>query len=192
LRQTDNKLAVADINDLLAEAEGHERAERWSEAAAAYASALKLDANLAAAQTGKLNASQRADLDQRLAHTIANPLRLAEPGVLAEVGDLLKRALTIPEPGPRLQDQIAGLQKLLVQARTPLTVTITSDNLTEVTLYKTGHLGRFLATRIDLVPGHYVAVGKRQGYQDVRVEFTVEADKPMPAIKVQCEEKITF
>ena len=192
LRQTENKITVININKQLADATQHEQAERWPEAIAAYDQALRLDANLAIAQTGKQTAALRADLDQRLAFAIANPLRLAEQPVYTETSALYKRALTITTPGPKLQSQIASLQSLLQRARQPLLVTLQSDNLTEITLYKIGMLGRFQNRQVELIPGHYVVVGKRPGYQDVRVEFTVAADKPAQPVLVQCENIITF
>jgi len=192
LRQVENKITVVNINKLLALAAQAEHTESWPDAVVAYNQALKLDATLSNAQIGKQNAELRADLDQRLAYAIANPMRLAEQPVYTETSALQKRARSIAAPGARLQGQIATLQRLLVRAQQPLAVTIQSDNITEVTLYKTGRLGQFLSTHIDLTPGLYVVVGKRPGYQDVRVEFTVDPDKPMAPVIVQCENKITF
>jgi len=71
-------------------------------------------------------------------------------------------------------------------------VTFQSNNLTDVTLYKTGNLESFTTRQVSLVPGRYVAVGKREGYQDVRVEFFVDPEKPGTTIVVQCEEKVAF
>ena len=192
LRQTDNKITVININKLLADAAQHEDTEHWPEAATAYEQALKLDPNLAIAESGKQAATLRADLDQRLAFTMANPLRLAEPPVYEAVRALHKQAMTISTPGPKLKRQLAAVQKLLEQARKPRLVTLQSDNLTEITLYKTGKLGQFLTRQIELIPGQYVIVGKRQGYQDIRVEFTVDPDKPVNPVMVQCVNKLAF
>ena len=65
-----------------------------------------------------------------------------------------------------------------------------SNTETEVILYKVGGLGKFDRKEIELKPGAYVAVGKRESYRDVRVEFTIVANKTPPPITVQCEEKI--
>ena len=100
--------------------------------------------------------------------------------------------MTITTPGPKLQGQLAAVQKLLEQSRKPRLVTLQSDNLTEITLYRTGKLGQFLTRQIELIPGQYVIVGKRQGYQDIRLEFTVDPDKPVNPVMVRCEKKIAF
>ena len=54
-----------------------------------------------------------------------------------------------------------------------------------------GNLGSFTAKQMDLKPGKYTLVGTRQGYRDVRQEFTIEPGKKAPTIIVQCEEKIS-
>jgi hypothetical protein len=37
-----------------------------------------------------------------------------------------------------------------------------------------------------------VAVGVREGYRDVRVEFTVDPDRPVPVINISADDKIAF
>ncbi len=92
--------------------------------------------------------------------------------------------------GPRLEDQKKVLSMLLKRAATPLPVRMISDNLTEVSLYKIGKLGRFTAQDIELRPGNYVAVGIRNGFRDVRLEFRVAPEIELKPIVVQCEEPI--
>ena len=41
-------------------------------------------------------------------------------------------------------------------------------------------------------PGNYVAVGRRDGYRDVRVEFFVDPDKTMEPVIVSSSEKIAL
>ena len=192
LRQTEDKLTVIKINKLLSSAAAAEKSERWQDAASAYGQALKLDANLAAALTGKQNATLRDHLDKNLNFAIDNPLRLADESVYKQTRTLYQAASRIQSPGPRLREQLATLTKLLQQARTPLAITFRSDNLTDITLYKTGDLGRFVSRKVSLVPGHYIVVGRRDGYQDVRVEFTIDPNKPIQSVIVQCEDKISF
>ena len=92
--------------------------------------------------------------------------------------------------GPRLGDQKKELSILLKRAATPLPVHMISDNLTEVSVYKVGRLGRFTAQDLNLRPGVYVAVGIRSGYRDVRLEFRVAPEIEPRPIVVQCEEAI--
>jgi len=92
--------------------------------------------------------------------------------------------------GPRLADQRDELARLLKRAATPLTVTLVSDAMTNVAIYKVGKLGAFAQTELELRPGTYVAVGSRPGYRDVRREFRVAPEVEMEPVVVQCEEPI--
>ena len=103
---------------------------------------------------------------------------------------LLLEITRIQPMGPRLDDQKTELSRLLKRAATPLTVRLVSDNATEVMLFKVGRFGTFANRQVELLPGNYVAVGIRQGYRDVRVEFRVAPEIDMPPIVVQCEEPI--
>jgi len=192
LRQTEDKLTAIKINKLLASAAENEQSESWSEAIADYDQALKLDPNLVTALSGKQNASLRDRLDKNLNYAIDNPLRLEDESVYKQTLALYQAAVRMETHGPKLTRQLATLNNLLEKSRTPLAVTIRSDNLTEITLYKTGDLGHFASRQISLVPGRYIVVGRRDGYKDVRVEFTVEPDKSVQPLIVQCEEKISF
>jgi len=53
-----------------------------------------------------------------------------------------------------------------------------------------GQLGLFEQTSLALKPGNYVAVGRRNGYREVRREFTVGFGKTPEQVIVQCEERV--
>ena len=42
------------------------------------------------------------------------------------------------------------------------------------------------------IAGKYVAVGIRKSYRDIRIEFTVDPDKPLQTITIQAEEEIAL
>ena len=71
-------------------------------------------------------------------------------------------------------------------------VSLQSDSLTRVVLYKVGDLGYFISKELLLRPGNYVAVGQREGYRDARVEFFVAPDQPPQPVVVQSREKIAL
>ena len=51
--------------------------------------------------------------------------------------------------------------------RTPIPVTLVSDGMTDVTVFRVGGLGSFAEHRLELLPGDYVVAGTREGYRDV-------------------------
>ncbi len=184
---TDQKLAR--LTALQTEARALEKAERWSEALQRYEAALAVDANLADARQGQERARSRLDLDQRLRRQLGNADRFNDDAVLAQAREVLAAARAVEAPGPVLSQQIAELDRLLAVAMTPVSVTLESDNMTEVTLYKIGRLGVFSTRTLELRPGAYTAVGSRQGYRDVRRTFRVAPGSAAPVV-VRCEEPI--
>jgi len=192
LAQTSNQKTQAQIRQLLDTAQREEQREAWQASADAFNQALALDASLVPARIGQIRTQARAGLDQKLENTLAQPERLATEAVYRDAQKLLADAKALKNPGPRLQKQIQSLARLLQIAITPVAIQLQSDNQTDITLYRVGHLGYFLSRDIKLKPGRYTAVGTRDGYRDVRREFTVSADNPQQAIVIQCVEKIAL
>jgi tetratricopeptide (TPR) repeat protein len=176
----------------LAQARGlaFERRELWDRAIEQYEAALAADSSLDFAKTGLERARARGGLDAKLSHLIENPTLLFGDDLLASARDLLEQARAVPEPGPRLKQQISQLEGLIAQATTLVTVELTSDALTEVTLYRVGPLGAFMSTQVELRPGRYTAVGSRDGYRDVRKTFVVLPGRTPEPVQVVCVDPI--
>jgi tetratricopeptide (TPR) repeat protein len=190
LAQAERGLAGGAIAARLAAAQEAERAERWSQALAEYRKALELDGNLLAARQGVERAEPRAMIDAELAALIERPERLFSADVRSAARVMLQHARAVPAPGPVLVRQIETVDRLLVAAETPLRVALTSDNLTDVTIYRVGRLGSFERKDVDLLPGRYTVVGVRPGYRDVRREITLLPGRDAPAVAIRCEEPI--
>ena len=167
-----------------------EREERWSDALRLYREALKGASTLRAAQDGVERVEPRAELDAELQSYLDKPERLYSAAGRDVVRHILDRAAAVPAPGPRLQSQAAKLRATLEQAGTPVTVALTSDNATEVQIYRIGKLGFFEQKSLELMPGRYTVVGTRQGYRDVRKELNLLPGAPPPTVVVRCEEPI--
>ncbi len=190
LRQVETRLTSSEIEQHLSAARAAEQTEDWGAAAMAYEAALKLDANLQAAQSGRGQAIERHSLDLQLAQAIAKPERLGDDGVYEETSALLARAGSVAAPGAKLKQQIAVLTALQQESRTPVPVTLISDGETDITIYRVGRMGKFVSKEMTLRPGRYVATGVRTGYRDVRVEFMVSATGAPAPIQVQCTQRI--
>ena len=135
-------------------------------------------------------ARPRAELDARLQAVIDEPGRLADVGVARDTEELVEQARTVTQPGQRLRNQIESIETLLRQANTPVDITLRSDLETDVIVYKVARLGRFDQQQLTLRPGTYTAVGTRNGYRDVRRQFTVEFDQRPEPIIIICTERI--
>lgn len=173
------------------EARRLEGEERWREAAEHYAAVLVIDPTAAFARAGQARSHGRARLHTELDGYLGGLERLSAPGPRASAQRLLAAAgRPSAASEPDLAAKVEKLATALALAQTPMQVTLRSDNLTEVTVYRVGRLGRFEARELELPPGRYVAVGTRDGYRDVRVEFTLVAGREPAHVMVRCVEKI--
>lgn len=163
--------------------------EQWQQAVAVFETALSIDPTLTFAQQGIAAAQPRADLDEALNAIVEQQARLANPQVLAEADSTLEQAKAIADPGPMLRRQIDQVTKTLSYAKTPVSVSLISDGVTDVTILRVQRLGTFTNTSLTLRPGQYTAMGVRMGYRDVRVNFDVVPNADI-VIEVRCEEAI--
>ncbi len=182
--------AAAQLAGALSQAHAAEAAERWQDAVAQYQRALSLDATLVDARRALSVAQERAQLSLELEQLIAHPERSYSDAVYAAGQATLQRARAIATPGPVLVRQVASVSELLAQAAAPVSVTLHSDNLTAVTVYRIGALGNFTERALQLKPGRYVVVGTRTGFRDVRRELNVSPGRAVPTLVIQCVEPI--
>jgi serine/threonine protein kinase/tetratricopeptide (TPR) repeat protein len=190
LLQVDQELRLARIRVMEGEAFDQEANEEWETAVATFEALLDVDSDLQFAQDGLGRARSRAAVHRQLNDFIDDPDSLTDPVTMQRATKMLLDLSRMQAEGPRLDDQKKVLSILLKRAVTPLPVHMVSDNVTEVSVYKVGKLGRFTAHELSLRPGNYVAVGIRSGFRDVRLEFRVAPEIELQPIVVQCEEAI--
>ena len=191
LRQTKNQQQQISVDKLLQQALHQEQQEQWQQAWDTYQKLALIDGNLITTRVAKIRTSAREDLDKKIIQTIEHPLRLNSSEVLKNAEAILKDAQAIKKPGSKLQQQIDRLQQVLLQAQQPRSVIITSDNATEVSILRGIKLGTLVRQQVQLIPGNYTIMGSRNGYRDVRVEFTLAPrNNIIQTINVQCTEKI--
>lgn len=179
----------AQLRSLRQLGEEHEQAEDWQAAENAYQEALAVDASLVFAQQGLARVQPRKELNERLIKILEEPERLVDSRALASAQSALTQAQAVTNPGPVLDGQIAKLEETLRYAAKPLSVVLRSDGLTDVTLLRVKRLGSFTDKQLSLRPGRYTALGIRNGYRDVRVNFEVKLGE-LPTIDVRCTESI--
>ena len=182
--------SATELTAALAQARAAAASEHWQEAVSQYQRALALDSTLVDERHALDRATERARLDRELQQIIAHPERTYSDAVYAAARVTLQQAQAVAAPGPVLAHQLSQVADLLVQATTPVSVTLRSDNLTTVTVYRLGELGSFTQRALQLKPGRYVVVGTRTGYRDVRRELNVLPGYAQPTLLIQCVEPI--
>jgi tetratricopeptide (TPR) repeat protein len=160
----------------------------WREAEQAYRSVLERDPTNATAISGQRRVAARADLDEALAYHIDNPGRLSQDEVFEEATELLEQARMTTPADPKLDEQVRQLSEIVRWASTPIPVVLESDGLTEVVVYRVGELGRFSRRELSLRPGVYTAVGRRDGFRDVRVRIEVPTTPSGQPVLIACRE----
>jgi tetratricopeptide (TPR) repeat protein len=182
--------AQAGLNRVRRQVQAEVRDEDWRAAVSLYRKALAIDSSAAFARTGLGRAEQRVRLHEQFDHYLDQPSRLYSTAPLANAEKLLASASDAPPTEPRLAGKISRLRQLVSVARTPVTVTLTSDGETDVVVYHVARLGKLQAHQLDLRPGDYTVQGSRAGYRDVRKVIRVRPGRPVPPLMIRCEETI--
>jgi len=190
LLQVDQAIRLAGIDKLRAEARTADRSEDWQRALKSYLAVLEIDKNLQFAARGKERALEQIRIKKRIQFFLKKPDALESDSQLKNAVLLLNEAKELEPQGLILTTRIKELEELINIAQTPVKITIESDNLTQVAVYRVGKLGRFSVRELKLRPGTYTVVGNRDGYQDVRQKIEVKPDRQALRITVKCRVKI--
>ena len=163
--------------------------EQWGLAIDTYLRLLEIDGDLQFAKIGLIRSKLRQRFSDEVQKYIDDYDILSDPITMKRATNLLLEAVKL-EDKPRLRNQISELKRLLKRANTPIKITLISDNITKVTIFRISKLEVFNVKQLSLRPGNYIAIGIRDGYRDVREEFRVAPEIPTSVITVICEEKI--
>lgn len=190
LSQAESRLRTARIDAARQRAMAAEQREDWSGALAAYEEALSLEPALQFAQQGKERTAALVDLERRIAAFLSRPGLLDSDSQLEKAERLLQEVPAAAPLGARLNAEADKLGGLVQTAKTPVRVMITSDALTEVSVYRVGRLGRFVERELTLRPGRYTVVGSRDGYRDERRELVVTPGPDPIRVTILCKVKV--
>lgn len=190
LLQVDQALRLARIERLRDAAQKAEQSEDWQAALKSYLAVLDIDKNLRFATRGKERARQQIRIAKRLDFYLTQPQVLESDKQLKNAVLLLHEAKEADPRGQKRTSRIKELARLVTIAQTPVIITIESDNLTQIAVYKVGKFGRFSQRELKLRPGTYTVVGARDGYQDVRQKIVVKPGQQALRVTVKCRVKI--
>ena len=185
LRARMSKIELIQFEALIAEVN-----EQWVLAKKYYQTILKLDANIKDASESLKTVSQRISLASDLIFFTANADNLSDDDLLKKAKKILKQANAIKKKGPVLLRQIENLANVISIANIPMNISILSDEMTNITLYKVGQLGVFRNKEMTLRPGVYKAVGTRNGFRDVSLRFKVLSDQIDQSFRIECKERV--
>ena len=163
--------------------------EDWTAAAAKYRQALAIDPQAAFARNGLAKAVDKIKLHQQLDHYLADPTRLYSNEPLENARRLVDANRQPPAAETKLVARLVRLEKAVKLAMTPVDLLITSDDLTEVTIYKVGRQGMFAEKQFKLRPGKYTITGARKGHRDVHKVMDLKPAVTGQTISIRTGEK---
>ena len=190
LAQVDQAAKLARIAELQKQALAAEQGEDWQVAFKSYQTVLEIDPNVQFANQGRNRAAEQIRIAKRLDFFLNKPEALESDKQLKNAGMLIAEAMEIEPRGLQLQARIKKLEQLVTVAKTPVKITLESDNLTQVAVYQVGKLGRFEVHELELRPGTYTVIGSRDGYQDVRQKIEVKPGPQPIRVTIKCRVKI--
>jgi tetratricopeptide (TPR) repeat protein len=190
LQEVETAETARKLGSLDSRGKRYEQGEQWQKAVDTYKEAQKTDSSVLFASEGLQRSRGRAQLNRDLQTVLDEPDRLANTSVAQGAARLLERARTVSPRGTVLTGQIAQLDSLLAEANREYDITLRSDGETEIIVYKVARLGRFTQRELTLRPGTYTAVGTRDGYRDVRRQFTIKRNGIAAPVNIVCSEPI--
>lgn len=186
----DNEILARKLNDLQNLSRQQATDEQWQQAAQTCQQALAISPTAGFAQQCSETAALMLELHGKIDAILDRPDRTQIEAILTHAEQTLEWARSIHEPGAKLVAKTKALENLVAKARTPIPLTLLSDQETNVLIYHVGRLGQFREKRLTLRPGAYTIVGSRPGYRDVRFEVKLSADTHPTPVMIRCEEPI--
>ncbi|MFT5561903.1 MAG: serine/threonine protein kinase [Candidatus Azotimanducaceae bacterium] len=176
------------ILELTTEAEGLETASLWQDAIPVLEQILEISPGLSTIEQSLNRVKDRAALKVTLDNYLSQPQLMQDDDNLTEARSALLKAARLDLDG--LKAEVRDLSHLVSLARIEVTVILSSDNRTDITIFKVGQYGNLSEVQLSLIPGIYTFVGKRPGYRDVYREIHIKGDtNPFP-VELSCTEKI--
>lgn len=159
--------------------------ERWKEANE-IAKNMKTQnpATLAQIQRSKTLVSAEQLVDRLL----FEPKRLSRPSVQSEVRRLGSLTENV-DPGKRVGEKLSRLRELSHRWTTPVVLNLNSDGATTVILRPGRSMGQFRTQKIQLMPGEYVLIGRRDGFREVRRSLLLNPSSDPTTVEIKATER---
>ena len=130
-----------------------------------------------------------AALEARLDLALADPTRAAAKTMREESRDLIASAADRDLVGERIHVKGEQLKRQFDKWTTAVPLTIHSDSRTEIQIRPGRKLGRFRTTNLEVFPGRYTLVARREGFREKMVALTVEPESRPIIVELICDER---
>ena len=188
------------INSLTKKAAKQEFLENWYNALNYYNKIIKIDAHINSILVKYQRTQLYLKLNKILDKIVSKPQRLQNDIVFNQAKKSLnsiKDKINNPISGlyplqktPKLVKKINETEKIIKKASTLVIVSIISDNLTDIMIYKRAHPGLLMEEKLKLRPGKYIIKGSRDGYKDIKEDLIIHPADQNRSITIICREAI--
>ena len=126
--------------------------------------------------------------EQLVDRLLANPQRLSRPSTQNEVNRLRNLTDNI-DSGERIGKKLRRLDEMSRLWTTPVVINLNSDGYTNVILRPGRNLGRFRSQKVQLMPGEYELIGRRDGFREVRQSLHLDPNAEPRDIEIKASER---
>ncbi len=163
--------------------------DNWEQVSALVGSTLPKHPNDTELKNYQVQAQEILSAKKSLALFVARPERLADDNIREAAVKAVQSAFSASLSSPSLQRQIEQVASGIDQYNNPVEVQVNSDGKTYIVVLGVGHIGEHDQKVISRKAGKYVLQGRREGYRNKRLEFTVKANTPI-SLTLICDERI--
>ncbi len=159
--------------------------ERWEDAASIAKALHNESASFKAAAQRSVALIEIEALADRL---IDNPNSLSHPSIQVEVSKVQAAGKRL-DVGERIAQKISRLNELSDLWTTPIVLQLNSDGRTDVILRPGKKLGKFFERKIELMPGEYRLIGRRNGFHEVNRELLLQPQDSALTVEIRATER---
>lgn len=167
-----------------------ERSYSWDDARAIYLRILDFEPGQTEAEEGLLRTGKVIRALLKFGKLIEDARTLARQASFQSAIQTFNEAMASKPAYLELSPDQRQLKNMLESQSRPIEVTFVSDKRTWVTVLGYRPLDRFEKVTVPIMPGNYVVIGRRRGYEEVREILRVRANDPIPPITVVATTKL--
>lgn len=163
--------------------------ESWSIAESLYRDALALRSGVTFAEAGLQKAVYYRDKQEQVRTLLDDPARLSDQSVAGYSAAIIAE-LEADTDLPQGLIQAKETLKSQIQAYSRLVpVTLRSDGRSAVSILRGARYRPFRQKSLELKPGTYTLLARREGYRDKRISFKVPLDGQPVTVTIGADEK---
>ena len=189
LQELRRRRAEAELAGLGSDVEAALEDGNWTAAQAMLQRILELAPNDARSADRLARVDRLVEVEQRIDAYLAQPQRLSSRGVRDQAAQLLAESAAQDDHGPRIDAKLLELREVFAAWTQGVKLTLRSDNRTEVRISPGRALGKFRELQLEVLPGDYVASGRRRGFREVRLPLAVPPGSAPLTLEVICNER---